>query len=385
MAKATKVQLSTLQALTGRPWAGGLTANEAERLIAEYDNAVDEYGEDIAREVMQELQMEQEDEQPDGSDGEDSGDGDGQAVQAEEQEQEQKQAEQVEREQHGSSLDDEIIRVVKSRRDEVLDGIEFGGKVSRVKVESPAFPDGKDMGLQHKQFPTLIRLLSMPNPRPIMLVGPAGSSKTSSAKAAAEALGLAFFATSNSAGDMPSDKFGFNNANGEFVDRALTRSIRGASLFLDDEYDATNPRIGVKMNMLIDNRYAEIGGEMVKAHDDWRYIASANTFGYGADRVYVGRNQLDASTLNRFLVLEWDYDRDLESAIAPHEAWCEYVWKVRDCVSEHSMRYVVGTRQIINGGELIEAGFDWDDAKTMTLFPGWKADDVARVEAQVGK
>jgi cobaltochelatase CobS len=42
----------------------------------------------------------------------------------------------------------------------------------------------------------------------------------------------------------------------------------------------------------------------------------ANTFGTGADRQYVGRNQLDESTLDRFRIgqIERDYDSEIVSA-----------------------------------------------------------------------
>jgi hypothetical protein len=47
--------------------------------------------------------------------------------------------------------------------------------------------------------------------------------------------------------------------------------------------------------------------------------AAANTYGTGADALYVGRNQLDAATLDRFYVVEMDYDRKLEAKLAPEE------------------------------------------------------------------
>jgi cobaltochelatase CobS len=40
-------------------------------------------------------------------------------------------------------------------------------------------------------------------------------------------------------------------------------------------------------------------------------VATANTFGTGADRVYVGSLQIDGATLDRFAFLEWPYDEGL--------------------------------------------------------------------------
>ncbi|MCH7728630.1 MAG: hypothetical protein IH991_19420, partial [Planctomycetes bacterium] len=56
-------------------------------------------------------------------------------------------------------------------------------------------------------------------------------------------------------------------------------------------------------------------GTTVDRHADFVCAAAANTFGTGADRQYVGRNQLDAATLDRFAAcrLAFDYDVDLET------------------------------------------------------------------------
>ena len=56
--------------------------------------------------------------------------------------------------------------------------------------------------------------------------------------------------------------------------------------------------------------------EPVKAHVDFIPVVAANTYGRGADRLYIGANQLDASTLDRFAVLSWDYDETLERSLA---------------------------------------------------------------------
>ena len=47
-------------------------------------------------------------------------------------------------------------------------------------------------------------------------------------------------------------------------------------------------------------------------HDRLRFIATANTLGFGADRNFTGRNRLDDATLDRFrtgrVVIDIDYN-----------------------------------------------------------------------------
>jgi hypothetical protein len=92
----------------------------------------------------------------------------------------------------------------------------------------------------------------------------------------------------------------------------------------------------------------------------WRgfhIMAAANTYGTGADALYVGRNQLDAATLDRFYVVEMDYDRKLEAKLAPKEV-CEWAWKLRERAAAAKLRRVVSTRTIQRVGAALRAGFD---------------------------
>jgi hypothetical protein len=107
-------------------------------------------------------------------------------------------------------------------------------------------------------------------------------------------------------------------------------------------------------------------------------IATSNTFGHGADRVYVANNQLCASTISRFTcgVIEVDYSREYESQYAKEV--CEYVWKLRRIVESNGIRKVVSTRDIINASILKDAGMpasDWKDAITAN----WSKDEKALV------
>ena len=79
------------------------------------------------------------------------------------------------------------------------------------------------------------------------------------------------------------------------------------------------------LNSALANGSCAFADGMVKRHEDFILIATANTFGNGANAQYVGRNQLDSATLDRFVTIEWGYDEELEMAIASDKEWCETV------------------------------------------------------------
>ena len=110
-------------------------------------------------------------------------------------------------------------------------------------------------------------------------------------------------------------------------------------------------------------------------------MAGANTYGKGADRVYVGRNQLDGASLDRFRTIFFDYDEKLELDLAPHINWCKYVQQIRANVAKNKIRHIVSTRAIIEGGHSLNDGDTLDEIKEEVLFSGLTPDEVRKIEA----
>src|SRR5439155_19435598 len=83
-----------------------------------------------------------------------------------------------------------------------------------------------------------------------------------------------------------------------------------------------------------------------KRHPDFVLIAAANTFGNGANRMYVGRNQLDESTLDRFRIgqVVMNYDQELEKSILADRDLLQRLWRIRRNASDCQLRRVVSTR-----------------------------------------
>jgi hypothetical protein len=284
-------------------------------------------------------------------------------------------------------LEEFVVEVATRRREEILHGMDFGhGNHSIPNVPTipftPAAGANGSLKRTHDTFPLL--LTATRTRRPIMLVGPAGGGKTTAGAQLAEAYGVPFHANSNSIADTRYLAFGMVDAGGNYKPGYMYEPMKHGGVLLDDELDAGNPSVLVAKNTAIENRWAQFpNGEMVRAHPDFIYVGSANTFGRGADRIYVGRTPIDGASHNRFIWINWDYDEALELAISANEKWTKWVQRVRKVVFDHKMRYVVSPRQSIAGGELLALGIPERTVRQMTVFPGWAPADVDRVMREV--
>lgn len=176
--------------------------------------------------------------------------------------------------------------------------------------------DGKEVkvdGVQHEKFDTVLKFVA--NNEPVFLTGPAGSGKNVLCKQVAQALGLKFYFTN--AVTQEYKLTGFTDANGNYQATQFYKAFTEGGIFMLDEMDASIPEVLIILNAAIANRYFDFPAPIgyVEAHPDFRVIAAGNTTGNGADFEYVGRNQLDAASLDRFAVIQIDYSPTIENAV----------------------------------------------------------------------
>lgn len=265
-----------------------------------------------------------------------------------------------------------------------------GGGIFTVKVERPDMPDVTVEG-QHRMFAVLLKLVAAR--RNTYLVGPAGSGKTMAAEKIAEALSLGFYPKSMGPTTTAYELLGYMDAGGNYVPGLLFEPFTNGGLLLLDEIDSASAAAVTTLNTALANEYCAFPHGVFKKHAEFRVIASGNTFGRGADRMYVGRTQLDAATLNRFFTIEWDYDEGFEKALAAGLAealdcngvndWCKYVQNVRKSIIKSGIRAVAGTRDITEGAYALAAGFTMPEVANMRFFAAMSKDDRAKVEAGI--
>lgn len=239
----------------------------------------------------------------------------------------------------------------------------------------------KDIGRQHESFPTLVAYVG--TGVNVAMKGPAGSFKTHAAGELARALDLPFYAVPLGPQTSKSDLIGYRNGAGDYVRTLLREAYENGGVCLLDEMDAASPAVLVLINSILSNGIAGFADGMVKRHPDCIFVAAMNTFGRGADAMYVGRAQLDAATLDRWVTLEWNYDWDLTRTIAVNDEWVNYVELLSDAVATSRVRVVISPRAAMDGARLLAAGIERTEVEQAVIWAPISEDDQRKIRAQV--
>lgn len=241
----------------------------------------------------------------------------------------------------------------------------------KVEIQVGTAPAVK-LDKMHKALPDIV-IMAAAGASPF-LVGPAGSGKTTLASQVAKALGVKFYMEARVTSEYK--LVGFVDANGKTVRTQFREAYEHGGVFLFDEVDASDPDAMTAFNAALANGWCAFPDGLVERHKDFYAIAAGNTFGRGADRQYVGRNQLDAATLDRFQTYEVDYDEELEVQICGDPDWAKYVQAARKAVEDAKIRHVISPRASIVGAKLLAAGMDLDVVMETCIWKG--LDQVSR-------
>jgi cobaltochelatase CobS len=362
MQTPTSKQFDALQALTARDWRGtNITREEASDLLARLTKAEKTVGSAAAQAAGEAAYQARNEAGESGP-------------------QPAPQAAPATAQSASDPLRQAIIDTVRAHRDEVLDGLQLDGGTQRkvLRIERPDLTHVEVEG-KHDAFEDLLVVVGQRDH--VMLVGPAGTGKTSGAKDVAAALGLAWSYWASNPRVTASALMGFMDANGNYVRTQFREAYEHGGVFILDEVDNAAPDLLTALNGAIENGTASFPDGLVERHPDFVVVATANTYGKGADRIYSGRQQLDGATLDRFIVLDWGYDLTLERRLAPCDDWTDYVQAVRQVVEEQTIREVVSMRAAIKGGKYLGLGWSWSKVESTVLFRGWNRDSLSKLNA----
>lgn len=204
----------------------------------------------------------------------------------------------------------------------------------------------------------------------IWMVGPAGCGKSTMARNVAEDMELPYLCISCGIGTSATEFIGY-----KYPTRESTRFSEfyvKPSVILIDELTALDPAVAQILNAALANDEIETTTGLVHRHPECVIIATSNTFGSGCDRQYVANNQLDASTIDRFVggIVEVTYSQEFEKQY--DEEVVEYINTLRKFVKETGARKVVSTRMIQAGHNLKYNHFiDWK----WRLIINWSEND----------
>lgn len=245
-------------------------------------------------------------------------------------------------------------------------------------------------GLFHKDFEAILQLVSS-NTMPVFLVGPAGCGKNVIIKQCAKVLDKDFYYQNDNTEEHK--LLGFVDANGVYHKTPFYEAFTKGGLLMLDEMDNSDPSVLLKLNSAMgtgsDFYITFPNGEFVKAHEDFQVVAAANTFGRGANNMYVGRNSLDMASLDRFFIYQIDYDRDLERTLVTNKEILNLFWEVRDIVANNDIMHVVSTRAILNMDKIISSNiigkgtFTLDSAFKGTLIKGLDEEDLRIIVSRI--
>lgn len=237
--------------------------------------------------------------------------------------------------------------------------------------------DGKKVpmaGIQHEKFETVLKFVA--NNEPVFLTGPAGSGKNVLCKQVAEALGLKFYFTN--AVTQEYKLTGFTDAMGNYQETQFYKAFTQGGLFMLDEMDASIPEVLVILNAAIANRYFDFPAPIgyVEAHPDFRVIAAGNTVGQGADYQYVGRNQLDAASLDRFAIVRVGYSEAIENSVACGDIeLARFCREFRNAAQKSGQQVVVSYRAIGRLAKMLNL-LSIEEALETCLVKGLEKDDL---------
>ncbi len=218
----------------------------------------------------------------------------------------------------------------------------------------------------------------------VMLVGEAGTGKTTIAEQVSKALNVDFASYSCTAGMSESQFQGYMSANGEYFETEFLRLYENGGVILLDEFDAIDSNCAVLLNSAMANGIFTVpkrkNAVVAKRHKDCIIIACGNTFGRGASRKYNGRNPIDEATLDRFTMISFEYDLGLErKLVGEHIEAYEFLQELRLRVKENNLGKIVSTRQFAKANRHLSYGSSFTKWAEI-LVVSWSELEVKKID-----
>lgn len=211
---------------------------------------------------------------------------------------------------------------------------------------------------------------------PIYLAGPAGSGKNFTVEQIAKELGWDFY-FSNSV-QQEFKLTGFIDAAGDFHETEFYKACTSdnESVFFLDEMDASIPEVLVLLNAAIANGYFEFPtGRVDLKHV--HFVAAGNTVGSGSDEMYTGRMVIDQATLDRFAIIEFGYDTNVEMAMAENDDdLVDFIHSLRKSSESQGIRATFSYRCITMAKKLENAGMPLVEVIKIAVVKGLDSDTV---------
>lgn len=206
--------------------------------------------------------------------------------------------------------------------------------------------------MKHTKFEYIYKVVN--HGLPVLLLGEAGTGKSTICEQVAEKLGRQFSAIGLTKQTSKNDIIGFISINGNYIASQFRKAYEEGHLFLLDELDAADPNVLLVLNTL-ENGYIAFPDGIVHGHKDFRLVATANP--QNEHSIYTGRSKLDFSTLNRYYKIALDRDSKLEEKLTS-KAIAAKVDSARTFLKTQGSSIVVTMRDTIRISQLTDLGLD---------------------------
>lgn len=213
------------------------------------------------------------------------------------------------------------------------------------KVQEPTASDWNEGTVRHEKYESIKACLEAGIP--VYLAGPAGSGKNFTVEQICEELGWDFY-FSNSI-QQEYKLTGFIDAGGNYHDTEFYKACTSENdcVFFLDEIDASIPEVLVLLNAAIANGYFEFP-EGRKDLKHVHFVAAGNTVGSGADEMYTGRLVIDQATLDRFAIIDFGYDTNVELHLAyGDKQLVRFIHHLRESAQAQGIRATFSYRAIM--------------------------------------
>ena len=243
-----------------------------------------------------------------------------------------------------------------------------------VEVEEPKQEEvEQDKEIRHEKYNQIKTCVELNIP--VYLVGEAGTGKNYTLEQIAWDCGYDFYYTNSVQQEYKLT--GFIDAGGKYHETEFYKAFKNGGIFFLDEIDASIPEVLVLLNAAIANKYFEFPNGRIEAHKNFRVVAAGNTVGSGADEMYTGRMVLDSATLDRFAIIEFDYDINVEMAISNNnKELVEFIEGIRKQSKQNGIRATFSYRCIEMVTKLEKAGMDIENILKIAVFKGLDKDTI---------
>ena len=259
---------------------------------------------------------------------------------------------------------------VRAEMEKIIEEFKENQPPRRVVLEVGELPE-IDVTNQHPILTEIAQIIAVRDEKGrrnnVMLKGSPGVGKTHLAKVLADIFELGFSMIQISKQTTNAQIMGYMDASGNYVETEFYRAYRDGKLFLIDEIDNGGANTIAIFNAATDGERMAFPCGMVERHRDFVVIATANTWGTGANAEFMGRAPLCQSSLSRFVRIEMPVDEAFELKLFPG-TWTQLVQAIRRKANELGIRSVISPRQSKQGMLMIAAGMTLERVKEIVIM-----------------